>query len=112
MRQFPQILRHAIRISCRDPGFIAIAVLTLAVGIGAATAAMSVAASVLRNPLPVRTIHNSFSSRRPFRQVQPWCPFRTRRLRRGVERAALWKISQALSMTARGLGRPTSADVQ
>jgi putative ABC transport system permease protein len=54
MRQFPQILRHAIRITCRDPGFIAIAVLTLAVGIGAATAAMSVAASVLRNPLPVR----------------------------------------------------------
>lgn len=54
MRQFPQVLRHSVRIARRDPGFVTTAALTLAVGIGAATAAMSVAASVLRNPLPIK----------------------------------------------------------
>src|SRR5687768_8656639 len=37
----------------RPPGFVALVVLTLAVGIGATTAAMNVAAHVLLLPLPV-----------------------------------------------------------
>jgi putative ABC transport system permease protein len=37
----------------RDPGFVTLVILTLAVGIGAATAAVNVATSVLWTPLPV-----------------------------------------------------------
>jgi putative ABC transport system permease protein len=49
-----QLARDALRVARRNPGFVAIVVVTLAVGIGATTAAMSVAVSVLQNPLPVR----------------------------------------------------------
>lgn len=54
MRAVPQTLRRTLRIARRRPGFVALVIVTLAVGIGATTAAMSVAASVLLNPLPVR----------------------------------------------------------
>lgn len=49
-----QAVRHAIRVTRRDPGFVALVVFTLAVGIGATTAAVNVAASVLLSPLPVK----------------------------------------------------------
>ena len=48
-----QAVRRVSRVIRRDPGFVALVVLTLAVGIGATTAAMNVAASVLLTPLPV-----------------------------------------------------------
>ena len=54
MRDIPHALRAGWRLSRRDPGFVAVAVITLALGIGATTAAMSIAASVLQNPLPLR----------------------------------------------------------
>ena len=47
-------LLQAFKFARRQPGFCSVVVATLAVGIGAATAAMNVAASVLLNPLPVR----------------------------------------------------------
>ena len=53
MRDLPLALRHTLRVPRRDPGFVAMVLVTLAVGIGATTAALSVAASVLLNPLPV-----------------------------------------------------------
>jgi predicted permease len=53
MPDIRQALQHARRLARHERGFVAIVVITLGVGIGATTAAMSVAANVLRNALPV-----------------------------------------------------------
>ncbi len=54
MRSIWQDVRHAFRGLCSSPGFTGMAVLTLALGIGANTAVFTVFEQVLLRSLPVK----------------------------------------------------------
>jgi len=114
MQSIIQDVRYALRGLRKQPGFTAVALLTLALGIGANTAIFSVVQAVLLRPLPLGE---------PDRLVQIW----ESRLDRGWNQAPLthanfWDFKeqnrafdgldayQGLSLNLTGLGFPERVD--
>ena len=104
-------LRYAVRALRKSPGFTAVAILTLALGIGANTAIFSIVQGVLLRPLPfphpenLVQIWNTYSLLPAFPQVElspgDFQDFR-REAKSFSEMAAYANIPQGFNMTGHG----------
>jgi putative ABC transport system permease protein len=106
-------LRYAARMLRKQPGFAAVAILTLALGSGATTAIFSVVYGVLLKPLPFRdperlvaVWHRAPGLNMPLLEQGAATYFTYRESGRVFEDIALWR-SEEVSIT--GLGEPERA---
>ncbi len=105
-----QDLRFALRMSLKEPGFTAVAVIALALGIGANTAIFSVVNAVLLQPLPFhepeRLVRVWRSSGEQDRSAVSFPDFADMRAQQSVfERMAAWRSSD---FTLTGQGDPVN----
>ncbi|MBU6403070.1 MAG: ABC transporter permease, partial [Verrucomicrobia bacterium] len=92
MQTLSQDIRYGIRMLLKDPGFTTVAVLTLALGIGATTAIVSVVRTAVFDPLPVRY---------PERLMQVGFLSKERGWSPGINPAALRDLRQQTNLFAR-----------
>jgi putative ABC transport system permease protein len=103
-------LRHILRRLAHAPMFTAIAVATLAIGIGANTAIFSVIEGVLLKPLPyaspealISLDHTAFGDNIMHAGIAPFLYFTYREQNRTLEDVGMWDTS---SVTVTGLAEP------
>src|ERR1700692_2419755 len=102
--------RHILRRLTRTPMFTAIAVATLAIGIGANTAIFSVIEGVLLKPLPyshpeelVALDHSAFGDNISHAGMAPFLYFTYREQNRTLEDVGMWDNG---TVTVTGLAEP------
>src|SRR5512144_3324349 len=115
MEALLQDIRHAIRSLRSHPGFTVVALLTLALGIGANTAIFSVVNGVLLAPLPYReperlvVVHHFYPSLQSSRASVSVPGFRDYRGRTDIFSSAAVENDMAMNLT--GSGQPERVTV-